>query len=70
MLTLFVKLNVKVAHEPAAIVRWAVVPSSPGGMVSEPPPVDVLKIVVLPSVILVRLPLVPCGQVMESPVST
>jgi hypothetical protein len=37
MLTLFVKVNVKVWLEPTAIVRWAVVPSSEL-VVSEPPP--------------------------------
>ena len=69
MLTLFWNVNVKVVHEPAAIVRWAVVPSSEL-VVSEPPPVDVLKILVPPILIWVRLPLVACGQVMDSPVST
>src|SRR5882724_11633795 len=39
-------------------------------MVSEPPPVDVLKIVVPPILIVFRLPLVACGQVMDSPVSS
>ena len=43
MLTLLAKVNTKVPHVFVAIVRWAVVPpSGGGGMVSEPPPVDVL----------------------------
>jgi hypothetical protein len=37
----FAKVNVKVALEPALIVRWAVVPNSEL-VLSEPPPVDVL----------------------------
>src|SRR6266852_3225230 len=39
-------------------------------MVSVPPPVDVLKITVPPILIDCRLPLIACGQVMDSPVST
>jgi hypothetical protein len=39
--TFFAKVNVNVAHEPAAIVRWAFVPGRKV-VVSEALPVDVL----------------------------
>jgi hypothetical protein len=69
VLTLFAKVNVKVWLAPAAIVRLLALPLNEV-VTSEPPPVEVLKIVFAPIVTDSRLPLVICGQLICSAVST
>jgi hypothetical protein len=48
VLTLFWNVNVTTPHAPGPIVRAVAVFDGNEGMVTEPPPVDVLKIVLPP----------------------
>jgi hypothetical protein len=69
VLTLLWNVKVTVPHKPAPIVRAVVVFARNELVVSVPPPVDVLKIVLPPILIDCRLPLGFCGQLMVSAVS-